>query len=281
MNTMNNKYRMGKKTDDIIGTGSYGTVVRGARLHDLYPVALKRCAYCPIQGCPPSALRECSALRKLQGHKHIVQLLDVYMEDMTITMVLPLYQSDLFKLIQQNPHGISRSLTKHLGQQILCGLSSCHENGIIHRDLKPSNILVNGTDFSLVIADFGISRFSFIQDAPMTREVLTACYRPPELYPRDAHSQESRDTATYTDSVDIWAFGCIMYELRTGSLLFPGTDLPDELHRLHDNAESPLRQLASTKRLCEVVTCMLAMDPSERPSTSTLMASQYFNDANT
>lgn len=271
-------YTMGGHQKDIIGSGSYGTVIKGKRQEDGLRVAMKRSPYCPVQGCPPSVLRECSSLRKLRGQKHVVQLLDVVMEDSFITLILPLYHSDLHTFItQHHPTGMPRALTRHFAGQILAGLLSCHENGIIHRDLKPGNILVNSADCSLVIADFGLARFSFVQDSPLTRDVVTLNYRPPELLrPPEQTSKETLEQI-YAQTVDIWAFGCILYELRTGCMLFQSSDIELQMERLHSE-HGPLQRLASTKRLREVVTCMLSIDPAHRPSTFTLMVSRYFQD---
>ncbi len=272
---MNDKYEMGGKKSDIIGSGSYGTVLKGVRRGDQKAVAIKRSAYCPVQGCPPSALRECSSLRKLRGRKNIVQLLDFYMEHSFVTLIMPLYHTDLFSLIGQYPDGMPRSLTKHLAQQILSGLISCHESGIMHRDLKPSNILVTGADCSLAIADFGLARFSFLRDMKLTREVVTVNYRPPELLLGNDPDYEQ----PYAHAVDIWAFGCILFEIRTGKILFSGNKMMEQVELLHSiDEESPLRNLSSTKRLHEVVTCMLAIDPTDRPSTFTLMGARYFSE---
>ena len=270
---MDTKYNTGKRKADIIGHGSYGTVIKGVRKEDLRAVAIKRCSYCPVQGCPPSALRECSALKALQGRKNIVQLLDFYMDSSSISLVMPLYHSDLHAFIRKHPDGVSRALTRHLGQQIISGLLACHENGIIHRDLKPSNILIDGADCSLVIADFGLARFSFLEDMQLTHEVITLTYRPPELLRTIAES----DNAPYAHAVDIWALGCILFEMRTGCVLFPGLDILSQVEAVHDS-DSPLRRLKQTKHLYKAVVSMLALDPAERPSTYSLMSMAYFID---
>lgn len=271
---MNSKYNMGGSKADIIGQGSYGTVIKGVRIADLKSVAIKRCSYCPVQGCPPTALRECAALKALQGRKNIVQLLDFYMDSSFISIVMPLYHSDLHSFIRKHPDGIPHALTRHLSHQIIGGLIACHENGIIHRDLKPTNILINGADCSLVIADFGMARFSFLKDTQLTREVVTLTYRPPELL----RGNETNVLASpYAYTVDIWALGCILFEMRTGRVLFRGDEILDQVERVHD-PDSPLRRLIHSPYLHEVVVSTLALDPSARPSTFALMSMSYFAD---
>ena len=271
MSRLADKYELGGSSKDKLGAGSYGIVIKGRRLADNKPVAIKQCSYCPIDGCPQSFLRECSTLRTLRGNANIVPLLDVFFEESALMLVMPLYSCDLFAVIKNNPTGIPGSLTRHLAAQILQGLASCHENGIIHRDLKPGNILVHFPECSLVLADFGLARFAFVSDDTLlTSEVVTLNYRPPELFFDDNRQKES-----YGCAVDIWAFGCILFEMKMGRLLFSHTDITDEIRHVHDE-DGPLTNLWPWRNLFNVVSQMLAIDPKQRPSTFHLISEPYF-----
>lgn len=82
----------------------------------------------------------------------------------------------------------------------------------MHRDIKPNNILVNDKG-EVVITDFDLARKIPAEFKNMTKNLITRWYRPPEiLYGSD----------TYTNSVDIWSFGCLAAELINESPLFPG-----------------------------------------------------------
>jgi cyclin-dependent kinase 12/13 len=97
-------------------------------------------------------------------------------------------------------------------KQLLLGLKHCHENGILHRDIKTSNLLLS-KDGILKIADFGLATsFDPARTQPMTSQVITLWYRPPELL---------LGATFYGVSVDLWSVGCILGELLMGQPIFP------------------------------------------------------------
>lgn len=123
---------------------------------------------------------------------------------------------------------LSRGLTKRevltVALQIASGLSHVHDRGIAHRDIKPGNIRL-GVDGAAKIVDFGLGAFDKrirrrAPDAPtefMTTEgtrLGTAPYMSPEQVNGESIDHRS----------DIWAFGCVLFEMLTGRRAFPGTE---------------------------------------------------------
>ncbi|RPB00549.1 kinase-like protein [Choiromyces venosus 120613-1] len=123
-----------------------------------------------------------------------------------------------------------RDLTKHMGtqlpqetvknisKQVLEGLNVMHQKGIAHRDLKPANIfVVSLSPVWVKLGDFGISKRIQVH-APTTfhTQVSTQAYSAPEVLGLDSNSE----TSDYTNAVDIWSLGCVIYELLVGSKLF-------------------------------------------------------------
>lgn len=102
---------------------------------------------------------------------------------------------------------------KRYTKEILNGLRQMHELRIVHRDLKPENILLKGGQVK--ICDLGSSKF--IDETPgsykNTPYVVSRYYRAPELI---------FATNIYNEAIDIWAVGCILFELITKTPLFPG-----------------------------------------------------------
>ena len=86
---------------------------------------------------------------------------------------------------------------------------------LVHLDLKPSSVMWNSISCRAALADFGIA--SEIQ--PKTYTVSTACtvyYRPPELF----GNWNKVDNRHLVPAVDAWSYGCFLYTVSTGSLLF-------------------------------------------------------------
>ena len=95
-------------------------------------------------------------------------------------------------------------------KQIFNGLKNMHELGICHRDLKPENILLK--DGEVKICDVGSSKIIDMSDKKMnTPYIVSRYYRAPELI---------LACNKYDFSIDIWATGCIFFELLTKIILF-------------------------------------------------------------
>ena len=120
--------------------------------------------------------------------------------------------------INANSSGISLTETKSLTFQLAKALQHCHSFKIVHRDIKPENLLVSKQGH-LKLCDFGFSRSLKLVDQ-LTEYVSTRWYRAPELLVG----------GKYSFAVDIWALGCLTYEMFTGQPLFPGSSDYDTLN---------------------------------------------------
>ncbi len=147
---------------------------------------------------------------------------------------------DLDSLIIRPAHD-PRAMAE-LVAQIVPAIAHCHDQGVFHRDLKPGNVLL-APDGRPMVVDFGLARVT-AEDVRRTRsgqQLGTPRYIPPErLDPRVAgrHSPEAVERAG-----DVYGLGAILYEVTTGTRLFP--EVPD--HELP--AAICHRPLAEPRRL--------------------------------
>ena len=104
-------------------------------------------------------------------------------------------------------------IIKTVSVQLLLGLKTLHQNGIIHCNLKPSNIIID--EFGNVkICDFKKAlnaNTMTIQDIKKNKTAMTPCYTAPELF---------SENGLYSYKTDLWALGCIMYEMAIGQVPF-------------------------------------------------------------
>jgi len=123
-------------------------------------------------------------------------------------------------------HDLDSALTsgeiKNVAYDIALGLQYIHGAGIIHADLKPANILIRvnreqkGIVIGAAICDFGIS---IIADGVLNyQNICTAPYRAPEINFGDSK------LCTYNNKIDIWSFGCILFEAITRRPLFANSE---------------------------------------------------------
>mmetsp|Transcript_39429 Transcript_39429/g.61460 ORF Transcript_39429/g.61460 Transcript_39429/m.61460 type:complete len:290 (-) Transcript_39429:80-949(-) len=121
-----------------------------------------------------------------------------------------------------SPLDLSLFQLRNILKQILTGISCMHDNWIIHRDIKSSNILISNNGV-VKICDFGLSRFWFPGHGSLTQGVVTLWYRSPELL---------LGQKIYSKAIDSWSIGCIMGELITKEVLFPGKSELDQLGKI-------------------------------------------------
>jgi NIMA (never in mitosis gene a)-related kinase len=147
--------------------------------------------------------------------EYIVKYYNSFIKDGNLSIIMEYCDnSDLRKIINEhksnNNQLIDQAVIISIIFQICLGLKVIHDNRIIHRDLKPENIFIN-EDYKIKIGDFGISKkLKASSEYAYTSDKGTFNYMAPEML----------INSKYTNKVDIWALGCILYELCTLNYCF-------------------------------------------------------------
>ena len=208
--------------------------------------------------------REARAASRL-NHPHILSVIDFGRTKGGLLYLVSefLDGTNLFEL-SRGEESMPLYRAVNIFHQVLAGVEEAHMGGVIHRDLKPENIIViplrSGEDF-VKILDFGIAALTDREAVKITQEGVflgTPGYMAPEVI----------DGASSSERSDIYALGCILYEILTGVDLFDADNLVDMLES-HRCKSPPLLadtapQLGNLEALDRIIQRALAKKPEAR-----------------
>ena len=152
-------------------------------------------------------------------------------------------------------------IIKTVSVQLLLGLKTLHQNDIIHCNLKPSNIIID--EFGNVkICDFKKALNTnemTIQDIKRNKTAMTPCYTAPELF---------SENGIYSFKTDLWALGCIMYEMAIGQVPFFEERVNKLIMKIiNDEVNFNKKQFNQySMEFMDVLRKLLEKDPDKRPS---------------
>jgi Tol biopolymer transport system component len=216
-----------------IGAGGMGEVYRAHDTKLSRDVAIK--VLPEIVANDPERLarfhREAQVLASL-NHSNIAHIHGYEDSNGVHALVMELVEGPtLADLIAQGPLTPADAMT--IARQIADALESAHERGIVHRDLKPANIKVR-EDGTVKVLDFGLAK---AMDAPVQMS-SDLSHSPTLTIPAVTGAGVILGTVAYMSPeqvrgqrvdkrTDIWAFGCVLYEMLTGRAVFSGETVSD------------------------------------------------------
>jgi len=202
------------ETVDFLGKGVYSNVICCRDVTNNNKVAIKilRSKEIMIE----SGRKEVSVLKMLRENDkeckyNVINLLDHFENSSHLFLVFEYMDTDLRKLLKSYGPGIGLNIdmVREYGFKLIQTLQHLKNNSIIHADIKPDNILI-GKDNTLKLGDFG-SSFSIDEDVNNNDGYIASrYYRSPEIIVGKK----------FTYEIDMFSFGCCLYEMATGKPLF-------------------------------------------------------------
>lgn len=221
-----------------------------------------------------SAQQEVSLLRGLCAHPNLIAYRDSFTEEPgMLYIVMSLADGGDLRMCVAEAAAAQRLLPEPVVltwlYQTVSGLRHLHGQGVVHRDLKSSNIFLCDGRRRIRIGDFGISRV-LESTAFASSCVGTPAYMSPELMRNER----------YDYHVDMWALGCISFELCTLQLPFSAKSLLDLACQVMEAAPSWALWHARgfSEELREVTQRLLMKDPSARPTADRLLEEPIFSE---
>ena len=256
----------------VLGAGGMGEVysARDARLNR--DVAIK--VLPESLAADPERLarltREAQTLASL-SHANIAHVYGLEQLGAAPALVMELVEGPtLDELIKSSGRGLAVADALPIAHQIAAALEAAHEKAVVHRDLKPANVKVQPDGVAKVL-DFGLAKA--VDPVAMSGESLS---NSPTLTGRMTQLGVILGTAAYMAPeqargkvvdrrADIWAFGCVLFEMLSSRRPFDGTDIADALAKIlerePDWSALPETTPAPVRKL--IARC-LAKDPRQR-----------------
>ncbi|WP_433169636.1 serine/threonine-protein kinase [Kribbella sp. CA-247076] len=247
---------------EVLGHGGMGEVFRGCDELLGRPVAVKLLLPGRHDPFAESRFRREARTAAMVKDPHVVAAYDFGQQDGNYYLVMELVEgrSVAHELALHGPLEPERAVG--IVQQAAAGIAAAHRRDIVHRDIKPANLLIDA-DGTVKVADFGIARFVTDPTSTVPGQVLgTSLY----LAPERAQGRPA------TGASDVYALGCVLYQLVTGRPPFDGDDPTDVLSQhVRTDPVPPSEKCPSLAGPVEdLLLRMLSKEPSHRPSAAAI-----------
>lgn len=252
----------------VLGKGSFGSAWLVQRNSDKQHFVAKEVR---LAGMKPhekdSAKHEIAMLRTL-NHPNITKYIDHFEHRGALYIVMEYANGgDLHQKIKsRNGARFTEKEILHYFSQLCLALLHLHEKRILHRDLKSLNVFLTA-DGVVKLGDFGISTV-LRNTCELKRTVCgTPYYFSPELCLSKPYNNKS----------DVWALGCILYELTTLKHAFDGNSMQALVQKILKGAYPPIHSSYSPN-LSKLIESMLKIDPQHRPNVNQLVQLDYIRN---
>jgi hypothetical protein len=266
--------------DQVIGAGSYRVgrlLARGGMAHVRLGLDVRTGRAVAVKYLNAESLRDENARRLFRAeattagldHPGVVRVLDSgTAEDLATGAAIPyivmeFVPGDSLRTLLRREGSLGLDPALDLTVQLLDALAYCHAAGLVHRDIKPSNVMVTPSG-RVRLVDFGVARHvgDATEQLDDASRFVTTAYASPEQAQRLPTDSRS----------DLYAVGCVLYELLTGRPPFVGEEQDVLFERLVDEPKAPsVHNREVSPDLDAVVLRSLRRDPADRHQAAEAM----------
>jgi serine/threonine protein kinase/predicted ATPase len=247
----------------VLGEGGMGIVLHAEDTQLKRAVALKviKADFSQDQETRQRFLREARAMAQVKSD-HVVTIYQVGQDNETCYIAMELLEGEPLNILLDRVVRPTVSEMLRIGREIAHALAAAHAKGLIHRDIKPENVWLEEPIGRVKLLDFGLARAHTVNVRLTSSGIIIGT--PAYMAPEQARA-EPLDERT-----DLFALGCLLYELATGRPPFYGESVTAILLALigetplppsHSNPEIPAA-------LDELILHLLAKSPADRPTSA-------------
>ena len=247
--------------DRELGRGGMATVYLAHDVRHDRPVALKVLHPDLAASLGPERFqREIKLAARLQ-HPHILTVHDSGEAAGLLWFTMPFIEGESLRDRLRRDRQLSVEDAVRIAREAADGLEYAHQHGVVHRDIKPENILL--TSGHALVADFGIALAIRSGDQQLTGTGMSIG-TPAYMSPEQASGERELDART-----DVYALGCVLYEMLAGEPPFSGPNAQAILIRTLTETPRPINSVRSTVpvSLDAVITKAMAKAPADRFAT--------------
>ena len=216
------------KVLSFIAKGSFGKVYKIMSNKDNKTYALKKIELMLIDKYSKESILTELKLLLFHDHPYLLGAIDIFIEENALHIVTPFAKRidlrNYIKVYKKHNAQISEKKIWKILCEIIISTSYLHDYSIIHRDIKTQNILFEN-NYDIFLADFGVSKILPPTKIHTNTQIGTPFYLSPEVI----------NGNRYTTSTDVWAIGCVLYELMYGQMPYEAQNLYQLYYKIKNN----------------------------------------------
>ncbi|XP_071388891.1 serine/threonine-protein kinase Nek10 [Centroberyx affinis] len=252
---------------DHLGTGAFGSVFKVRKQSGQNLLALKEVnLHNPVFGKDKKSrdinvekiISELTIIKEQMTHPNIVKYYKTFLEGDRLYIVMELIEgvplADHFSSLREKQQQFTEDRIWNIFIQMCLALRYLHkEKRIVHRDLTPNNIMMGEKD-NVTITDFGLAKQKQ-ENSKLMSVVGTILYSCPEVVKNEP----------YGEKADIWALGCILYQMATLQPPFYSSNMLSLASKIVEAVYEPVEEGAFSERVTDMIKWCLSPDADLRP----------------